>query len=193
MVERSVTERVKETNLRRGRSDRLDIARALQGAERIGAALVFGRRTTIAIPDSESASPSDSALDLTDVLPDWTSDDRTLLLTRPVFDPATLGRARLHNDNLGVVRGYLTARWLTRLRKANLSTGTLFDLLFARSCGLEVVKPSMSETAAWLSLWDRDVAREVVRRSPLLLLSHGDPATLAPDVRRDALARSLSG
>ncbi len=42
-------------------------------------------------------------------------------LTRPVFDPATFGRARLHNDNEGVVRGYLAARWFDRLRKANLS------------------------------------------------------------------------
>jgi len=79
---------------------------ALHAIERVGAALVFGRQTTIAIPDSEVAFSSDSPLDLADVLPDWSAEDRLLLLSRPVFDPATLGRARFHNDNEGVVRGF---------------------------------------------------------------------------------------
>ena len=187
MVEQSVSERLKETNPDRARIDTLDSTRAFQAVERIGVAMVFGRRATIAIPDSDVANPSDSPLDLADVLPDWSADDRTLLLSRPIFDPATLGRARFHNDNEGVVRGYLTARWLRRLRNANLSTGALFNLLFARSYGLDVIKPSLNETVAWLSLWDKDVANEVVRRSPSLLLGAGDPASLPPEVRRNAL------
>lgn len=40
---------------------------------------------------------------------------------------------------------------------------------------------------AWLALWDKDVANEVERRSPSLLLGAGDPACLPPDVRRHAL------
>src|SRR5580700_11228510 len=91
-------------------------------------------------------------------LPDWSADVRLLLLSRPVFDPATLGRARFHNDNDGVVRGFLTARWLLRLRSGNLSTTALFDLLFAKSYTLEVIKPSLNETVAWLSVWDKDAA-----------------------------------
>jgi hypothetical protein len=125
-------------------------------------------------------------------LPDWSADDRLLLLSRPIFDPATLGRARFHNDNEGLVRGYLAARWLARLRGENLPTGHLFALLFAKSYGLEVVKPSASETTAWLALWDKDVANELVRINPLLLLGAGDPATLPRDVRRDALVRLIS-
>ena len=105
MVERSVSERLKETNTDRARADTLESARALQAVERIAATMVFGRRATIAIPDSEVAFSSDSPLDLADILPDWSADDRTLLLSRPIFDPATLGRARFHNDNEGVVRG----------------------------------------------------------------------------------------
>ncbi len=187
MVERSITERLKETNSDRARGDTLDSAVALHAVERVGAAMVFGRQATIAIPDGEIAFSSDSPLDLADVLPDWSAEDRLLLLSRPVFDPATLGRARFHNDNEGVVRGFLTARWLLRLRRANLSTTALFDLLFAKSYGLEVIRPSLIETAAWLSISDKDVANEIVRRSPLLLLGAGDPASLPSDVRRNAL------
>jgi hypothetical protein len=192
MVERSISERLKETNTDRAREDTLDSAAARHAVERVGAAMVFGRQATIAIPDSEVTFTSDSPLDLSDVLPDWSPENRLLLLSRPVFDPATLGRARFHNDNDSVVRGFLTARWLLRLRRANLSTNALFDLLFARSYGLEVIRPSLTETVAWLSLWDKDVANEVVRRGPLLLLGSGDPATLSPDVRRHALV-ALAG
>ena len=187
MVERSITERLKETNPDRARADSLDSTAGLRGVERIAAAMVFGRRATIAIPDSEFVFTSDSPLDLAEVLPDWPAEDRSQLLSRPVFDPATLGRARFHNDNEGVVRGFLTARWLVRMRRANLSTEALFDLLFATSYGVEVIRPSLNETAAWLSLWEDNLANEVARRQPLLLLTAADPASLSSDIRRKAL------
>ncbi len=187
MVERSISERLRETNIDRAREDTLDSVAARHALERVGAAMVFGRQATIKIPDGEIAFTSDSPVDLADVLPDCSAEKRLILLSRPIFDPATLGRVRFHNDNDGVVRGFLTARWLQRLRGTNLSTKALFDVLFARSYGLEVIRPSLAETAAWLSLWDKDVANEIVRRSPLLLLSSGDPASLSPKVRRDAL------
>src|SRR5258707_372558 len=174
MIARGIAKRLKETNPNRQKTDLLDETRALHGVERIAATMVFGRRATIAIPDRDIAFSSDTPLDLEEVLPDWSADERGLLLTRPIFDPATLGRARFHNDNEGVVRSYLTARWLFRLRGGNLTTGAVFNLLFANSYGLDVVRPSLEETAAWLTLWDRDVAREVVRRCPGLLLTAGD-------------------
>ena len=189
MLDNSLTERVRETNLDRAHCDALDETRALHAMERIGAALVFGRKTTIAIPDSELVlSNEERPLDLAQVLPDWSPEDRTRLLTRPVFDAGTFGRARLHNDNEGVVRSYLTARWLQRLRQKTLSRGDLFDLLFATTYGIELIKPSMQETAAWLAIWDEDVAREVSRRDPPLLLTAGDPASLRLGVREKVLA-----
>jgi hypothetical protein len=108
------------------------------------------------------------------------------LLSRPVFDPATFGRVRLHNDNEAVVRAYLAARWLKRLRQNNLSRGELFERLFATSYGIELIKPSMQETAAWLAIWDEDVGREVARRASFLLLTAGDPARL-PTIVREAV------
>src|SRR5204863_1904917 len=136
-----------------------------------------------------SLSDTTNVLDIADVLPDWSSQDREQLLTRAVFDPATFGRARIHNDNQGVVRSYLVARWLHRLRKSNLSQQGLLDLLFAETYGIAVIKPSMQETAAWLSLWDATVAREVARREPFLLLTAGDPATLSGQTRENLLTQ----
>ncbi|HYI96083.1 MAG TPA: hypothetical protein VEX68_21245 [Bryobacteraceae bacterium] len=191
MVERSISERLKEANPDRTRGDDLNSVTALGAVQRIGAAMVFGRQTTLAIPDHEADLVSDTSLDLADILPDWSGDDRIRLLTRPIFDPATFGRARFHNDNDGTVRSYLAARWLVRLREAGLSTADLFRLLFANSYGLEVIKPSLNETAAWLCLWDKDVANEVVRLAPGLLLDAGDSASLSANIRSAALAALL--
>lgn len=188
MIEASLRERVQETDPDRARRDRLDAERAQRGLERIGAALVFGRQTAIAIPDKDaSIEDARAAVKIDDVLSDWSNEDRLQLLTRPAFDPATFGRARLHNDNEGVVRAYLTARWLQRLRQANLPQRRLHDLLFSRTYEIELVKPSMLETAAWLSLWDESVAAEVIRRAPFLLFTAGDPASLSAPTRQAAL------
>jgi len=189
MIEASLRERLRETDPDRSRRDSLDAERAKQGLERIGAAMVLGRHTTVAIPDAEVRVEDDRAVVTIDgVLPDWSSADRQQLLARPAFDPASFGRARLHNDNEGVVRAYLTARWLQRLRQANLPRRRLHGLLFARSYEVDLVKPSMMETAAWLSLWDESVATEVVRRAPFLLFTAGDPAGLSPTTRRALLS-----
>ena len=188
MLEHSLAARVRERNLNRSREDSLDDARAVHAIERVGAALVFGHKDTIAIPDSEVVlSTTGSPLELDKVLPDWPPNDRRHLLARPVFDPATLGRVRLHNDNEGVVRGYLTARWLHRLRQTNLSRNQLFDLLFASIYDIDVVKPTMQEAAAWLAIWDGEVAREISRRDPSLLIAAGDPASLPASVREVVL------
>jgi hypothetical protein len=191
MIEASLRERVREVDPDRARRDPLDVERAQRGLERIGAALVFCRQTTIAIPDKEAPLEDvRPAITVDDVLPDWPSEDRQQLLTRPAFDPATFGRARLHNDNEGAVRAYLAARWLLRLRQANLPQRRLHDLLFSRTYGIELIKPSMLETTAWLSLWDESVAVEVIRRAPFLLFTAGDPASL-PQATRQAVLMAL--
>jgi hypothetical protein len=188
MLESSLNERITETNPDRVRADRLNAERARHALQRVGSALVFGRKATIAIPDSELLRPDDlQPLDLAQVLPDWSADDRLRLLSRPVFDPATFGRARLHNDNEEIVRGYLAAQWLYRLRKDNLSRHELFDLLFATTYEIDLIKPSMQETAAWLAIWDEEVGREVALRDPSLLLTAGDPASLTTAVREAVL------
>ena len=118
MVEQSITERLKEPDRDRARLDPLDALAARHAVERLGAAMVFSRKSAVAIPDGEMGTTPDSSLRLQDVLPDWSEEHCARLLVRPIFDPATLGRARFHNDHDGVVRAYLTAQWLHRLRAA---------------------------------------------------------------------------
>jgi hypothetical protein len=188
IVEASLRERLSEPDPDRSRQDRLSPEAAMQWLERIGASLVFGRKATIAIPDADAPAPTDQdVLTIDSVLSDRSSSERQLLLSRPAFDPATFGRARLHNDNEGVVRAYLTARWLRRLRGANLSERRLHDLLFTQSYGIELARPSVLETAAWLCIWDESVAREVVRRAPFALFTAGDPSSLPATVRAAAV------
>ena len=188
ILQTSLTERLKEADPHRDRQSSLDIARATAALERLGSAMVFGRATTVAIPDSElDLETQETALDFANVLPDYSGSERAELLTRPVFDPATFGRTRLHNDNLGVVRSYLAARWLLKLRQSNLPIRQLFALLFGESYGVKVIIPSTRETAAWLSLWDRDVAREVAEREPWVLLTGGDPGSIPSETRRAVL------
>jgi hypothetical protein len=189
MLETSLRERLSEPNVNRGGRDVIDVDRALQAMERIGATMVFGREARIELPDSEMTLASMAALKLKSILPDWSGDHQERLLTRPVFDPASLGRVQLHNDNEGVVRGFLAARWLLHRREKNAPISQIFDLLFSDADGTSIVLPSVQETAAWLSIWDDDVAREVIARDPALLLTAGDPGSLSLAVRSEALKR----
>jgi hypothetical protein len=63
-------------------------------------------------------------------------------------------------------------------------------LLFADSYGHQLIKPSVRQTAAWLAIWDNDVAREVLDREPLLLLASGDAASLPLATRSAAVERA---
>jgi len=76
-----------------------------------------------------------------------------------------------------------------RETNANFSRKRLFELLFAETYGVRVIKPSLLETAAWLALWDEEIAREIVRREPYLLLTAGDPSGLSAETRRRVLTR----
>jgi hypothetical protein len=187
----SINERLRETNPFHAQSDPITEDRALLAVERIGAAFVFGRREKLTIADSELSFERSSDWHPAHVLPDWSADHRGRLIMRPVFDPGTFGRVRLHNDNLGEVRSYLAARWLKRRRDQNAPVQGLLDLIFANSYGVSLIKPSLRQTAAWASIWDADVAREVLARDPLLLLTEGDPGSLSLGIRISALNRAV--
>ena len=188
MLTLSIRNRLRETDPDRDSRDSLDVDRALEGLERIGAALTLQRLRDIAVPDSISSLDSDiKSAKLAEILPDWSGIERSQLISRAMFVPASAGYVRLHGDNEGAVSGFLAARWLCRLISANCPKAEINDLIFAITYGLRLVIPSMRATAAWLSLWHSDVARQVVDRDPRLLMDAGDPGSLALDVREQAL------
>lgn len=195
MLEQSINERLLETDPDRQRGHALTLERSLAAMRRIGASLTLQRIDSIAVPDSEASLDHTGpivACNLVELLPDWRADECLSLLSLPMFDAATGGYVRLHNDNEGEVRGYLTARWLQRLRlHDNCPWHTVRDLLFAETYDVEVVRPSMRSTAAWMSIFEPDVAEEVVRRDPGLLMSHGDPGSLRSETRRHAVDRLI--
>lgn len=189
MLDVSITERLKETNQARARRDALDAAKARALVERIGAALVLQQLDTVVVPDTDGEARRDVAfLDLKDIAPDLTPGEQNALINRPIFDPATPGFVRLHNDNQAAVRGFLAAKWLVRLRKeGNLPVSRIFELLFAEPYGVGLVIPSRRSTAAWLALWDAEAAQEIIKRDPRLLMDGGDPSSLNLDLRVRAL------
>ncbi len=188
MLDLSLRQRLIEVDPQRARTDPIDADRAMAGLERIGAALVLERLQDIIVPDSGlDLVAGRPALNLVEILPDWSGEHLTRLINRAAFDPASAGFARLHNDNQGVVRSFLAARWLEGLTKANCPRTVVNGLLFATTYGVSLVLPSMRQTTAWLSLRDYEVAREVIARDPRLLMDAGDPASLPLSVREQVL------
>lgn len=191
MLELSLRQRLQESDPKRARRDALDSERAYHALTRIGAALVLQGLRYVLVPDGAVAlNEGRTGLPLEAVLPEWSGRDRTYLINRAVFDPVVVGLVRLHQDNQGEVRSYLAARWLKQLIDENCPRPTIHDLLFATTYGIDVVIPSMRQTAAWLALWDSETAREILRRDPQLLIQAGDPASLPLSIR-EALLRAV--
>ncbi len=192
MLALSINERLKETNPALERTDQLPLDEANSALDRIGAALVLGRLDTVLVPDSAiDLGEASEALDLVDVLPNWTGAKRGRLITRAAFDPDRAGFVRLHNDNEGMVRSFLAARWMASLLAKNCPRRSIDDILFADIYGRRVVRPSMRQTAAWLSIADAEIARQVVDLDPCLLLDSADPGSLPIDIRSRALSAAI--
>ncbi len=169
------------------RSDQgvLSPERATIGAERLALAMICTKTRTIrAIEDAQSPVGDSSSLDAPSVLHDWTPAEVKALLRRAIFDPATYGRVRFHHRS---VQEFLAARRLRNLSKAGLRKRQLRALMFAETYGERVVVPTMRPIAAWLSQWDPEIPREVLRREPEALILHGDPQTLSFDLRADLI------
>ena len=132
------------------------------------------------------------ALDLAEVLSNWRPNELQILFARPIFQAAAAGYVKLTNDNEGEVRGFLAARWLRRLRfDRNCPWSRLQSLLFADTYGEALVRPSMRSSAAWLSLWDHEVSKEVLQRDPLLLMDAGDSGSLSLATRVQVLEAAI--
>jgi hypothetical protein len=156
-----------------------------EGAERLALALTLTRTHAIRSPDVElDPAFSVGVLDPAEVLPDWSGSERKVLLRRPIFDPATYGRVKFHHRS---VQEYLAARRLRELLARGMPIKKLQRLLFTERYGVKVVRPSMRAIAAWLSLENGYVQKDLLEREPETLLSHGDPGSLPQEAKVQAL------
>lgn len=162
--------------------------RAMAGAETLAAAVTFGQRTAILLPDQPVAEGLKAqALDPASVLSTWKPEEVGALLGRALFDEALYGTVRFHHR---ITREYLTARWLKRCLKHHKSRRRIEGLLFARPYGKgnPVVIPSMKPVVGWLAGWDQRIRDAAMRIDPKVLLEHGDVRALDIDTRARLLA-----
>jgi len=162
-----------------------DMAR--EGAERLALALALTKTWTIKVPERVLEERTDSGiLDSEKVLANWTEEQRQALLRRPVFDVATYGRVRFHHRGIAE---YLAAQRLNKLKNVGVPKRRLMRLLFLDRYGEKVAIPSMRPIAAWLSLWDDDVRKELLEREPETMVSHGDAESLPISARIELVRR----
>lgn len=175
----------------RARSDRPELVglapeKALDGASRLALACLLSRKLTLRhSAESDRLPVSESALDPTDILYDWNEKERKTLLERALFGIANYGRVRFHHRS---VIEFLATRQLKLMCKRGMAVKALKRLLFAEAPqGINVVKPSMRPVAAWVAESNQAVFQEILAREPEVLLNFGDPESLTPGQRGNAL------
>lgn len=177
---------------RTDRPDEISPARALEGASRLALAALLARKLTIR-HNTESdleANPQSIALDPGRVLSDWSAKEIQTLLERSIFGFASYGRVRFHHRS---VVEYLAAYRLDDRLSVGMSLKAVKRLLFAEtSHKIKVIKPSMRPIAAWLARLNPSIFEEVRNREPEVLLSEGDPESLSPRQRIEALQAFVS-
>lgn len=156
---------------------------ALEGVERIALALFLMKRRSIYF---EKPHGNAEGVSIADLLANWSSDEQSELLGKPIFDPTGVGAVRFHHRS---TQEFLAAKRLNSLRKCGLATADLFNLLFDNIGNEQVIVPSMEPVTTWLALWNPDILVEVKKRNPLLLFRQGIPALLTVDLRADLIRR----
>jgi hypothetical protein len=98
MLEHGIARKLGERDPHRSDNEAITPDEAREGAERLAAALTFGKSFTLRAPGHDpDPGLATGALDPMDVLPDWTDARRNALLRRGIFAPATYGRVRFHH------------------------------------------------------------------------------------------------
>jgi hypothetical protein len=185
MVEHGINRKLDELDAYRSDNNLLTPAKAREGAERIAAALTLGKSFTLRAPGHDpDPSLASGALEPSLILNDWSDAAQTALLRRGIFAPSTYGRIRFHHRT---TQEYLTAQWLDGLLRSNCPRDEIWDLIFSERYGVETVVPSLRPAAAWLSQRYPELRDEIIRREPLILIRHGDPASLPLDAKKRVL------
>lgn len=158
--------------------------RALEGASRLALAALLARRLNFKY-STGALTKSDTALDVAQVLVDWTKAERDTLLQRAIFGFASYGLVRFHHLS---VAQFLAAERLSTLLDQGRPIRDVNRLLFSRTtAGLKIVKPSLRPVAAWLGLKNARIFESVLKCDPSVMLIYGDPASLSLPQKKGAL------
>ncbi len=181
MTEHSVHSKLTELDRYRPDNSELSSVKAREGAERLAAALTFGKSFTLLAPGQEpDPSLAAGALDPSALLDGWTVSEVNALLRRGIFALSTYGRIRFHHRS---TQEYLAGRWLSKLLAKGCPRSAVFSVLFSERYGVETVVPSLRPAAAWVAIDQSDIRDEIIRREPMLLLTMGDPAGLSEETK----------
>ena len=162
----------------------LSFDKAIEGASRIALALQMTRRLTIRHNAASDVGGKDAALDPAIILSDWPPNERKALLERPLFGFASYGRVRFHHRS---VAEYLAAERLVTLREKVMSYRELKRILFVETRGKAIVRPSKRPVAGWLAPKENRIFELLRNNEPAVLLNEGDPESLTPLQRKQAL------
>ncbi|MBX3516808.1 MAG: hypothetical protein KF815_07690 [Rhodospirillales bacterium] len=189
MIEASIEARLREVNEQRTSRDPLSPDHARAGAEALAAALTLGKTFTISLSHSAAQSAViERSVSAQRALPDWKQAEIDALLTRAIFDPATLGRVRFHHRS---TQEYLAACWLVARRKEGMPFGRIRDLMIREAYGTEYAVPSMQAVAGWLAGKMPELRSELLKVEAGILLYEGDAAQI-PVEEREAILRRLA-
>ena len=188
ILEWSIRQRLRETNVERDQADNLSEADAARGARLVAAALTFGRKRFVRWPPDSLSETTDSlSIDPKDALGEsWSSRKLHTLLNRAVFDPASRGRVRFHHRS---VQELLCAGWLLDLTHADCPVGRIWALLADERYGKTRLRPSMRPVTAWMGQLDERIRQRLMAVAPEALIEGGDPGTLPLPARRRLLEK----
>lgn len=162
----------------------LSVDKAIEGASRLALAVQMTRRLTIRHNAASDSGDKEAALDPAIILSDWQPNERKALLERPLFGFASYGRVRFHHRS---VAEYLAAERLKTLRRQGMPFRALKRLLFAKTKGKTIVRPSKRPVAGWLALREDGIFELLRDNEPAVLLDEGDPESLTQTQRNQAL------
>jgi hypothetical protein len=161
----------------------LSLSQILRGVQEIAAALTFGKKSKISIPD---AKVNHEILNIHQVLPDWTNGEITTLLSRAVFEPSAYGTVSFANR---LLREYLTAQWVS-IKYANKgSDNELRSLFYITTYGIEVPIQKLKPILSWYALMNDSFAEVVANISPEVFIEGGDPSKLPIEQRQNLLVK----
>jgi hypothetical protein len=182
IMRNSVERRLAERDQQRAEAQPLSDDRVREGVMLIAAAATLAQSQIIRVPDG---ADNTKGIPPKSILPGWTDNEISALLSRPIFDNAIYGTVRFHHRS---VREYLTAVWLAKLLEKPASRRAIESLLFRTQYGLNVIVPTMRPILPWLAIFDDKIRERIRKVAPEVIFEGGDPSALPLPTRQKILA-----